>query len=132
MPSSLSCAEVREKSAFHDGIFDACWLKLRPIRVRKVCASGTNGVGRGIRIGLTRVCKCRACEAIRDCVKGRRKDGMDRNWGGLRTILADPVQFISWLFRLDEGYDLPSIGRMLSPKFVFQQSNPRLLLSSSQ
>ena len=86
MPSSLSCAEVRENSAFHEGIFDACWLKLRPISDRKVCTSGTNGVGRGTRATFTRVCKFRACEAIRDCVKGRRKEGMDRSCGDLAII----------------------------------------------
>ncbi len=59
MPSSLSCAELRIKSAFHEGIFDACWLRFRPIKVRKVGTLGTNGVGRGTRTALARVCRCR-------------------------------------------------------------------------
>lgn len=52
-PSSRSSAEVKEKRAFQLGIFEACWLRLRPISVRNVCTSGTNGVGRGA-LGIVR------------------------------------------------------------------------------
>lgn len=54
MPSSRSCDDVKEKSAFQLGIFEACWLRLRPISVRNVCTSGTKGVGRGAFGAVTR------------------------------------------------------------------------------
>jgi hypothetical protein len=95
MPSSLSCAELRMKSAFHEGIFDACWLRFRPIKERNVGTSGTNGVGRGTRPALARVCRCRVCEAILNCVKGRRKDGIDRNCVDLTFIAHSSVRLIS-------------------------------------
>lgn len=47
MPSSLSCTEVRLKSADQDGILEACCERERPMSVRKVVASGTKGVGGG-------------------------------------------------------------------------------------
>jgi hypothetical protein len=123
MPSSLSCAEERENSAFHEGIFDACWLKLRPMTVRKVCMSGTNGVGRGIRVAFTWVCKHRACGVIRDRVQGRRKDGMDRNCGALTIIVANTLYLVSRHRQLGECVDLPSLGTVLSSKGAVLKTN---------
>jgi hypothetical protein len=48
MPSSLSWSEDREKRASQVGNFEACALRPRPIRVRKVGTSGQKGVGSGI------------------------------------------------------------------------------------
>lgn len=48
MPSSFSCGDVREKRDSHDGNLDACLFRPRPISVRKVGTSGTNGLGCGI------------------------------------------------------------------------------------
>jgi hypothetical protein len=41
------------KRAFQEGILEACWLRLRPMRVRNVCVSGTKGVGGGIEAART-------------------------------------------------------------------------------
>ena len=47
------------KSASQEGILAACWARPRPITVRKVCGSGTKGVGAGMgRMGI-RWCRCR-------------------------------------------------------------------------
>ena len=51
------------------------------MRVKKVCGSGTNGVGGGIRGVGMRWCKHRVCW------KGRRKEGIGRNWDGRIIIL---------------------------------------------
>lgn len=48
MPSSLSSGDVSENSASHDGNLLACLERPRPIRVRKVVTSGTNGRVAGI------------------------------------------------------------------------------------
>lgn len=48
MPSSLSSRDVREKSDSHDGNLLACLFRPRPMSVRKVWTSGTNGRGSGI------------------------------------------------------------------------------------
>lgn len=52
MPSSLSSGDVKEKRAFQDDSFGACWLRFRPMSLRNVCVSGTNGVGGGIGCGF--------------------------------------------------------------------------------
>lgn len=90
MPRSLSWSEVKENKAFQDGIFDACWLRLRPMRVRNVCVSGTKGVGRGIGAALMLSCRQRHCvlEAKLDCANGTRKDGIDRACVGLIIMMA--------------------------------------------
>lgn len=48
MPSSRSCSDERENSASHVGNLETCWLRPRPMTVRKVWTSGMKGVGRGI------------------------------------------------------------------------------------
>jgi hypothetical protein len=48
MPSSRSWALERLKRASQEGILEACLERSRPMRVRKVVASGTKGVGEGI------------------------------------------------------------------------------------
>ena len=49
MPSSFNWGDVKEKRAFQVCILLPCWLRLRPIKVRKVWTSGTKGIGRGVR-----------------------------------------------------------------------------------
>lgn len=61
MPSSLSCGEVREKRASHEGNLLAYLLRPRPIRVRKVGTSGTKGRGWGIGGAGLVLCSCRIC-----------------------------------------------------------------------
>jgi len=53
MPSSLSCGEESVKRSFQEEILEACCESERPIRVRKVGTSGTNGVGSGTWLGFT-------------------------------------------------------------------------------
>lgn len=46
-PRDCSCEEERVKSSSQEENFDACVFSSRPIRVRNVLTSGTNGVGGG-------------------------------------------------------------------------------------
>lgn len=59
MPRFLSCGDVRVKSAFQSGILEAWEDSLRPMRVRKVSTSGTNGVGEGTGGAGIRACRRR-------------------------------------------------------------------------
>lgn len=59
MPSSASSDEVRVNSASQVAILVACWLRSRPISVRKVSTLGTKDVGSGTWGGLERVEACR-------------------------------------------------------------------------
>lgn len=54
MPSSLSSGDVRENRASQEGNLLACLLRPRPMSVRNVSTSGTNGRGLGI-VGAGRV-----------------------------------------------------------------------------
>lgn len=47
MPSSLIWSDDKENRASHVGNLETCWLSPRPITVKKVWTSGTNGVGDG-------------------------------------------------------------------------------------
>lgn len=60
------------------------------MRVRKVCVSGTKGVGRGIGAALMLSCRQRHCvlEAKLDCANGTRKDGIARACVGLTIMMA--------------------------------------------
>jgi hypothetical protein len=88
IPSSFSCAEVRVNKAFQEGILEACWLKLRPMRLRKVCVLGTNGVGLGIGDALTVWWRHRTRKAAVDCVKGSRKEAIGLALEDLAIIIS--------------------------------------------
>lgn len=78
MPNSFNWGDVKEKRASQVGNLAACWLMPRPMRVRKVLTSGTNGVGDGM-YGVLLACLCadrvwRGCCAALDRVRRRRAD----------------------------------------------------------
>lgn len=87
MPSSRIWSDVRENSASQVGNLEACWRSPRPITVRKVSTSGTNGVGAGICGGCVDV---EVEDALIDSIDRWKTfwhvigDRADRNCCGLR------------------------------------------------
>lgn len=84
MPSSLSSGDVRENSDSHEGNLDACLLRPRPMRVRKVVTSGTNGRGDGIAWGGRVLCRKRLCTLARHVFGATKRHGA-RKLGGFMS-----------------------------------------------
>lgn len=80
---------MSRKSDSQVGILEACWDRLRPIKERKVGASGTKGVGCGIGWGGMRACRARVRVGVVVVV---RREVVAR-WAGRANI----VVVVGWL-----------------------------------
>lgn len=112
MPNSLSSDDVAEKRFSHDENLDACLLRPRPMRVRKVGTSGTKGQGLGIGCRGRDLCRnriCSLCAAARPVFGAKRRNEARSVVVTLMTaaaaaaLLLEGKTWLAKLGRLDEA-----------------------------